>query len=43
MKGRSELVAMGFDSTPVTVIGERQISGFDTNMIDDALVALETT
>jgi hypothetical protein len=33
----SELIEMGYDSTPVTVIGQRQISGFDPELIDAAL------
>ncbi|MBI4306622.1 MAG: glutaredoxin family protein, partial [Chloroflexi bacterium] len=38
--GRAELVAMGFDATPVTVIGERVIDGFDGDAIDSALAEL---
>ncbi len=37
LEGRAELLSMGYDSTPVTVIGDRQISGFDTGLIDEAL------
>ena len=37
LKARAELISMGFDSTPVTVIGNRKISGFDTELIDEAL------
>ena len=40
MEGRAELIAMGYDSTPVTVIGDRQIAGFDTELIDQALEEL---
>lgn len=40
LEGRAELIAMGYDSTPVTVIGERQIQGFDTGLIDKALAEL---
>lgn len=42
LEGRTELLGMGFDSTPVTVIGERQISGFDVVEIDQALAALDS-
>ena len=38
--GRAELVAMGYESTPVTIIGERQLIGFDAALIDEALAAL---
>lgn len=41
LEGRSELIVMGYDSTPVTVIGDRQIEGFDTGLIDDALAELD--
>ncbi len=40
-EGRSELLAMGFDSTPVTVIGDRQLPGFDVEAIDHALSLLD--
>jgi len=40
LDGRAELVAMGYDSTPVTVIGDRQLVGFDVSLIDEALAAL---
>lgn len=39
LDGRAELVAMGYDSTPVTVIGDRQLAGFDAVLIDEALAA----
>ena len=39
LEGRAELVAMGYDSTPVTVIGDRQLTGFDAVLIDEALAA----
>ena len=42
LDGRAELVSMGYDSTPVTIIGRRQITGFDTDLIDDALAELGT-
>ena len=35
--GRSELLEKGFDTTPVTMIGDILISGFDTHKIDEAL------
>lgn len=41
LNGRSELISLGYDSTPLTIIGNRQISGFDTKLIDDALAELE--
>jgi len=41
-QGRSELLGMGYDSTPVTVIGERQVEGFDVVEIDKALAALDS-
>lgn len=40
LDGRSELMALGHDTTPVTVIGAAVISGFDTNDLDAALQAL---
>lgn len=40
LEGRAELVGMGFDSTPVTVIGERVIEGYDGDAIDVALAEL---
>ena len=40
LEGRAELVALGYDSTPVTVIGERPVAGFDVNDLDEALSAL---
>lgn len=41
LKARAELVAMGYDSTPVTVIGGRQLEGFDTTLLDEALAELD--
>ena len=41
MEGRTELLTMVFDSTPVTVIGDRQLVGFDVKEIDDALASFE--
>ncbi|HJP27545.1 MAG TPA: glutaredoxin family protein [Dehalococcoidia bacterium] len=38
--GRAELLEMGFDSTPVTVIGEQRLPGFDVEAIDRALSEL---
>lgn len=40
LDGRAELIALGFDSTPVTVIGEQVLEGFDTGDIDSALQVL---
>ena len=40
LDGRAELEAMGYDSTPVTIIGDRRLIGFDAVLIDDALAAL---
>jgi glutaredoxin-like protein NrdH len=40
--GRSELRALGFESTPVTVIGKRVIEGYDGPAIDAALAELGT-
>jgi glutaredoxin-like protein NrdH len=37
VKGRAELISMGYDTTPLTVIGDRQISGFDVDILDEAL------
>ena len=37
LEGRTELIEMGYDATPVTVIGDRHISGFNANQIDEAL------
>ena len=42
LDGRDELVAMGYDSTPVTVIGDRQLTGFDAELMDEALAALSS-
>lgn len=41
LEGRAEFLAKGFDSTPVTLIGDRQIVGFDPHLIDTALDELE--
>jgi glutaredoxin len=42
LKGRAELLDMGFDSTPVIVIGDIQLYGFDVEEIDEALAALDS-
>ena len=42
LEGRAEMIAMGFDSTPVTVIGDQRLPGFDVPAIDKALAALIT-
>ena len=40
LEGRRQLLALGFDTTPVTIIGERVIEGFDGDAIDSALAEL---
>ncbi len=40
LEGRAELVAMGYDSTPVIVIGDTRLSGFDVSAIDAAIADL---
>jgi len=42
LEGRAELIAIGFDSTPVTIIGDQQLSGFDIPTIDKALADLKS-
>ena len=37
MQGRQELLDLGFDATPVTVIGDSVVEGFDVDRIDAAL------
>ena len=37
LQGRKELLELGFDATPVTVIGESVVEGFDVDKIDAAL------
>ena len=37
LEARRQLLAMGFDATPVTVIGNRTVAGFDGPEIDEAL------
>lgn len=41
LEGRAELIAIGFDSTPVTIIGDQQLSGFDIPTIDKTLADLK--
>ena len=43
LKGRKDLMKMGYDTTPVTVIGDIHISGFDAKQIDEALKDLNTS
>ena len=43
LKGRKDLMKMGYDTTPVTVIGDIHISGFDAKQIDEALKDLDTS
>lgn len=40
LNGRAELIALGFDATPVTVIGKRVVEGYDGEAIDAALAEL---
>lgn len=40
LEGRQELLAMGYDSTPLTVIGSQKLQGFDVEAIDHALAEL---
>jgi arsenate reductase-like glutaredoxin family protein len=40
LAGRAELIALGFDATPVTVIGKRVIDGYNGDAIDAALAEL---
>ena len=42
LEGRAELLELGYDSTPVTVIGDHKIAGFNAKMIDEALNALNS-
>ena len=42
LEGRAEMIEMGFDSPPVTVIGDQRLSGFDVPAIDRALASLNT-
>ena len=41
-EGRAQLLALGFDATPVTVIGDRVVDGFNVVAIDEALSSLES-
>ena len=43
LKGRKDLMKMGYDTTPVTVIGDIHISGFEAEQIDEALKNLDTS
>ena len=42
LEGRKELMKMGYATTPVTVIGDIHISGFDAEQIDEALNGPDT-
>ena len=42
-EGRAELLALGFDATPVVIIGAEIVDGFDAAKIDEALAKLEHT
>ena len=37
LQGRKELIELGFDATPVSVIGDSVVEGFDVDKIDAAL------
>ena len=39
-EGLTELLSLGFRSTPVTTIGEEHIVGYDPNRIDSALATV---
>ena len=41
LEGRTELLALGFDSTPVALIGNQVLPGFDVEAIDRALALLD--
>ena len=43
LQGCSELTEQGFDSTPVTKIGDHWLSGFDVKEIDAVLAIVEQT
>ncbi len=40
LEGRAELQALGFDGTPVTVVGDEVLAGFDVGELDAALAKL---
>ncbi|MEX0761206.1 MAG: glutaredoxin family protein [Dehalococcoidia bacterium] len=40
-QARAQLAALGFDSTPVTVVGNYCISGFDAALLDEVLTELD--
>ena len=40
LQGRKELLELGFDATPVTVIGDSVVEGFDADEIDRALASV---
>ncbi len=40
-EARAQLIALGFDATPVTVIGDRVVEGFNVVAIDEALSSLQ--
>ncbi len=42
LEGRAELIAMGYDTTPVTVIGSQQIPGFEVAAMDAAIAELKS-
>jgi adenosylhomocysteine nucleosidase len=40
LEGRAQLLKLGYDATPVTVIGDRALEGFDIAQLDAALSEL---
>ncbi len=40
LEGRRQLLALGFDTTPVTVVGDEVIEGFDGAALERALSKL---
>ena len=40
LDGRSELLALGYDTTPVTVVGDKCVGGFDVTELDAALAEI---
>ncbi|MEX0760902.1 MAG: glutaredoxin domain-containing protein [Dehalococcoidia bacterium] len=38
---KDELLSLGFDTTPVTVVGNVTIRGFDTRQLDLAIASLD--
>ena len=40
LEGRRQLLALGLDTTPVTIVGDRIIQGFDARGLENALANL---